>query len=471
MNTFDLSSVNRTRPVHFIGIGGVSMSALALILKHHGFLVTGSDFKDGRHLDRLRKADIPVVIGHSADNVGDAGLVVYTAAIAADNPELVYARSLDIPVVERPVLLGAIMKRFGHPVAVAGTHGKTTTTSMIAHVLMHAKLDPTVMVGGDLPSIGGNLREGGRDYMVMEACEYCGSFLNFCPFLSVILNVEEDHLDFFRGIEDIISYFKRFVALTPPDGAVVVNADNAGAMESVAGAPCRVVTYGVNDQTADYNAQHVGFDPLGLGHFDLYRKGKFVSSISLNVTGLHNVSNALAAIAVGELLGLKMKDIREGLLEFRGTDRRFQYKGDWAGTRVIDDYAHHPTEIKATLAAAENLDAGRIWCVFQPHTYTRALKLKDSFAKCFGACEKVIVADIYAAREKDNGLVCAQDLVDAINEQTHNAVYAGGFEDIAHYLREHAANGDIILTMGAGDVYKVGELLVGDNVPQFAAEA
>ncbi len=460
MDTLQLSAIDKTRPVHFIGIGGVSMSALALVMVHHGYTVTGSDFKDGRHLDRLKSAGIPVAIGHSAANIGDAALVVYTAAIGEDNPELMRARSLGLPVVERPVLLGAMMERFQYPVAVSGTHGKTTTTSMLAHILMRGGFDPTVMVGGNLPAIGGNLREGRKEYMVTEACEYHGSFLHFRPKLAIILNVEEDHLDYFQNLDDIVDCFAKFAQVVPKEGCIVVNADNANAMRAVRDAKCAVITYGIETQDAEYTARNISFNTNGQGRFDLYHNGKYAEHIALSVTGIHNVSNAVAAIAASAMLGVAPDAMREGLLDFTGTDRRFQLKGEVDGVRVIDDYAHHPTEIAATLEAAKKMNSGRIWCVFQPHTYTRAYMLKDAFAKCFGGCERVIVTDIYAAREKDTGLIHASELADAINAQSGNAVYIKGFPQAAAYLKEHMQPGDLVLTLGAGDVYRVGDLLL-----------
>lgn len=462
LNHFDLSSIDKEKPIHFIGIGGVSMSALALILKHHGYRVTGSDFRDGSQLDRVRAAGIPVAIGHSADNIGDAALVVYTAAIHEDNPELKAARASNAVVVERPILLGAMMKRYRCPIAVAGTHGKTTTTSMISQLLMRAQLDPTVLVGGDLPAIGGNLREGGNQYMVMEACEYCGSFLNFFPTVAILLNVEEDHLDFFKDIDDIIGYFKRFAALVPSDGLIVANADEKNVQRCLSNAACKVVTYGLHTANADFTARNISYDELGMGRFDLYKRGKFIRRMELNVPGAHNISNALATIAVGDWLGISSSVLQAGLSDFHGTDRRFQHKGDFNGARIIDDYAHHPTEIAATLAAA-GAGTGDVWCVFQPHTYTRALKLKDSFAGCFSGCKQVVVADIYAAREKDTGLIHSRDLAAAIDAASHNAVYIEGFSAIADYLAAHVQPGDTVITLGAGDVYKVGHLLLERN--------
>lgn len=461
MNNFDLNTINKEKPIYFIGIGGISMSALAVILKRYGFIVRGSDFKQSEMTDFLLESGIEVIIGHDEENVADPSLVVYTAAIKEDNPELKLAKTLNIPVIERAVLLGSIMKQFENPVAVSGTHGKTTTTSMLAQVLLTAGLDPTVLVGGILPSIGGNLRDGGRKYLITEACEYCGSFLKFNPRLSIILNVEEDHLDYFKDINDIIECFRQFVLLTPEDGAVIVNIDDKNAAAATIGTQKRIISYGIDSPLAMYRAADIEYTPSGRSSFNVLYKGGFLFRAELNVPGEHNVKNALATIAAAVKLGVPAEKIKEGLSTFNGTDRRFERKGTYNGALVIDDYAHHPTEIKATLSSAKSIIAsGRIFCIFQPHTYTRSLKLKDEFAESFSDCDTVIVTDIYAAREKDNGLISSKDLSDAINKVTGNSVYIKNFEDIATFIEDVAKEGDIIMTMGAGDVYKVCDLIL-----------
>ena len=464
MNNFSLDSVDKSKPIFFIGIGGISMSALAVILKNDGFSVCGSDFKESDMTADLRRQGIDVSIGHSADNIGDVSLVVYTAAIQESNPELVKARSMDIPVIERAVLLGAIMKRYKNPIAVSGTHGKTTTTSMLSHILLSANLDPTILVGGVLPIIGGNMRDGGNDYLVTEACEYTGSFLKFHPLYSIILNIEEDHLDYFKDINDIVKCFRKFAEITPKNGAVIANFDDNDVRKVTDGLACRVVSYGIDSADADYTARNIRFTSNDFGTFDVFANGVFFMNVALRVPGLHNVSNALAVIAVAALLGVDKASIQKGFESFSGTNRRFERKGLCRGAKIIDDYAHHPTEIKTTLRAAREVAKGKeVWCVFQPHTYTRALKLKNEFAQSFGDCDHVIVADIYAAREKDTGLIHSRDLADAINSFSHNAMYMKEFSEIAQYLQEHIREGDLVLTMGAGDVYKIGESMVKQN--------
>lgn len=460
MNDFDLKKIDREKGVFFIGIGGISMSALAHILKNDGYTVFGSDFKESDTLSELIASGIPVSIGHRAENVENAGLVVYTAAIKDDNPELKRAKELKIPTIERAVLLGAMMKNYKYPVAVSGTHGKTTATSMLSHILCESDLDPTILVGGVLPLIGGNMRDGGKEYFVTEACEYCGSFLKFFPLYSIILNIEEDHLDFFKDIEDIIDCFSEFVKKTPKNGAVIANFDDEEVIRAVESAPCRVVSYALNNDECDYCVDNLNFDENGFSEFDVLYRGEKYISIKLSVPGIHNVSNALAVIATSSLLGVSGDRIKSGLLSYKGTNRRFEYKGEIHGAKVYDDYAHHPTEIKATLAAAKATGAKRIRCVFQPHTYTRSLALKEEFATAFRDCDDLIVTDIFAAREPDTGLIHSTDLVEAIKKVSGNVRYIKDFCDVEEYFNNTSRDGDIIFTMGAGDVYKIGEKLV-----------
>lgn len=461
MEDFCLKHIDKTKPVCFVGIGGISMSALAHILKNDGYTVCGSDFKESETTQALCEMGISVSIGHKAENVHGAGLVVYTAAIKEDNPELLEAKRLSIPAIERAQLLGAMMKNYRYPVAVSGTHGKTTTTSMLAHVLCADECDPTILVGGVLPLIGGNLRDGGKEFFVTEACEYCGSFLNFFPLYSIILNIEEDHLDYFKDIDDIIACFKKFVDRLPENGVVIANTDDENVRKALEGTRKRVISYGTENDHADYSAKNITFENGGCAEFDVLKNDTFYFRANLKVPGMHNVQNALSVIAVSDLLGVSAENIQRGLASFSGTNRRFEIKGEMGGATVIDDYAHHPTEIKATLSSAKAVANGKkVWCVFQPHTYTRSLALKDDFATAFSDCDNLIVTDIYAAREKDNGLICAEDLVEVINKSSNNAIYIKEFNDVANYFKEHISPGDLVITMGAGDVYKIGDLLI-----------
>ncbi len=460
MCDFNLNSIDKEKSVFFIGIGGISMSALAHILKNDGFSVAGSDFKESETVIELRENGIPVFIGHNGDNVIGAGLVVYTAAIKQDNPELVRAKELGIHTIERAVLLGAMMKNYTFPVAISGTHGKTTATSMLSHVLCESEKDPTILVGGVLPLIGGNMRDGGKDYFVTEACEYCGSFLKFFPLYSIILNIEEDHLDYFKDINDIVDCFSKFVAKTPKDGAVIANFDDEEVIKATKNNPAKTVSYGIQNKNADWVAENIVFDNMGFPEFDVLFSKEHFLHIKLCVPGLHNVSNSLAVIAVAHLLGIEKDGIKSGLLSFKGTNRRFEYKGSVNGAKVYDDYAHHPTEIKATLSAAKATGAKKVRCVFQPHTYTRSYSLKDDFAESFYDCDDLIITDIYAARERDTGIISSKDLEILINQKSKNAKYIKEFSDIEKYFLKNAKEGEIVMTIGAGDVYKIGENIV-----------
>ena len=357
--------------VHFIGIGGISMSGLAEILLKENFTISGSDSKPSNLTEHLVSLGATIFYPQKAENViKGIDVVVYTAAIHEDNPELIEVRRQGLPTLTRAQLLGQLMKNYETPIAISGTHGKTTTTSMVSHILLEAEKDPTISVGGILKAIGGNIRVGNSGVFVTEACEYTNSFLDFFPKISVILNVEEDHMDFFKDIDDIRSSFHRFAALLPEDGALIIN-KNIEKMEAITnGLTCKVITYS-ETQSADYSATNITFDELGNASFDLIKYGTFAGRINLSVNGNHNVSNALSAIAVSDLLGIDLETCKKGILSFTGTNRRFQYKGEINGVTIIDDYAHHPTEIKATLTSVQHYPHREVWCIFQPHTYTR----------------------------------------------------------------------------------------------------
>ena len=456
LNNFNINSIKKNGHVHFIGIGGISMSGLAEILLGRGFTVSGSDMQASSLTSKLQKLGATIYIGQRASNIKDYDLIVYTAAIKEDNEEFVAAKQSGAPLVDRATLLGAVMRSYKYAVAVSGTHGKTSTTSMMTHIMLQAKLDPTVSLGGELAAIDGNIRVGNSDHFVCEACEYHESFLKFFPYISIILNVEEDHLDYFRDINHIISAFHALALLPPPDGAVVANIDNKNTVEAVKNINCELITCS-KETKADYYAVNIETDSFGCASFDLYEKGEKLGQIKLSVPGLHNVSNAVCAAAAARRLKVSFADIKTGLLSYGGVKRRFEKKGEKNGVTVIDDYAHHPTEIKATLTTAEKTDCKNIWCVFQPHTYTRTKTLYSDFIEAFTASRaKVLMLDIYAAREKDTGIVSSKQLASDIP----GCKYFPSFEECAAYLREKAEKGDIIITMGAGDIYKVGDIFL-----------
>ena len=454
--------INFEKPIHihFIGIGGISMSGLAEILLEEGFTVSGSDSKESPLTKKLESEGAIIHYGQCAENISDGiDCVVYTAAINKANPELMEAVARKIPMLTRAELLGQLMKNYKTPIAVSGTHGKTTTTSMISHILLEGDLDPTISVGGILKAIGGNIRVGNSGTFITEACEYTNSFLHFFPKISVILNIEEDHLDFFKDLEDIRHSFHQFAELLPEDGTLIINAEIKDYAEIYEGLSCNVVTYGTNG-CFDYSAKNITYDENGHVAFDLFRRGEYADHIQLSVTGDHNVSNALSAIAVADILGLSIDITKRGLLSFTGTDRRFEYKGEVGGVTIIDDYAHHPTEIAATLKSAAHYPHKKLWCIFQPHTYTRTKALFSEFAEALAHADHVILADIYAARETDTLGISSTQLADAVKEHGCDATYLPSFAAIEEFVTTHCQPGDLLITMGAGDVVTIGEDLL-----------
>lgn len=446
--------MNKYGFVHFVGIGGISMSGIAKVLLNSGVKVSGSDSGDSETINELKKMGAAVSKGHSEKNITNQDLVVYTAAVKEDNPELVAAREKGIETVDRATILGWIMKEYKNAVSVAGTHGKTTTTSMLSCIFMKAMLDPTIMVGGELDLIGGNFRMGKSDYFITESCEYCRSFLKFFPKIAVILNVDLDHLDYYKDLEDIISAFTDFANLVPEDGVVVAPYESENAMRCVRNISGRLYTFGI--EKGDFTAKNITYSELGCASFDVYKDNEFVVSISLSVPGKHNVLNALASVAVSFSMGIDMNYVKDGLLSFTGTHRRFEKKGFVNGALVVDDYSHHPTEIEAMLFAASKTNHKKMWCVFQPHTYTRTYTLFDDFVKVLSKVENLVIADIYAAREKDTGLVSAKELADKIP----NALYIKDFDDIEKYIRENASENDLVITVGAGNIVDVANRLI-----------
>ena len=443
--------------IYFIGIGGISMSGLAEILASRGHQVSGTDVKETAVTKHLQSLGIHINFGHRAENItDDITLVVYTAAIHDDNPELRAAHEKGIRIMDRAHLLGQIMDEYHDSVAVSGTHGKTTTTSMVSEILLAAEKDPTITVGGILPTIGSNLRIGNSPYFVAEACEYFDSFLQFNPFIAIILNVESDHLDYFKTLENIRRSFHAFAQRVPAKGLLAISEKIDHVEELTDGLTCHVETFGLSEK-ANWRAENIVHEADGRNSFDVYHNSAFFTTIHLHIPGEHNITNALAAIAASAFLGAAPEDCVKGLHHYTGTERRFQLKGKKDGITVIDDYAHHPTEIKAALAAAQNVQHNTTWCVFQPHTFSRTHFLFDEFGEAFGDADEIIIADIFAARETDDGTVSAAQLADRIAQTGKSARYVGDFAAIEAYLREHCKSGDLLMTVGAGDVYKIGE--------------
>ncbi len=448
--------------IYFMGIGGISMSAFAELLHSAGFTISGSDAKESKITKHLETMGISILYGQRTQNITkNIDLVVYTAAISKNNPEFVAAKELGIPMMDRAEMVGQVMKNYQTPIAISGTHGKTTTTSMVSHIFLAGEKDPTISVGGILKAIDGNLRIGKSGNFITEACEYTNSFLKFNPKISVILNVEEDHLDFFKDIHDIRNSFKQFAERLPEDGTLIINGEIDHCDEITKDLTCNVITYGFDKEKDYFAADNIEYDKDGFGCYDLYINGEFKHRMHLSVVGRHNVSNSLAALAVAYTQNIPFDIAEKGLQEFRGTDRRFEYKGKVGEVTIIDDYAHHPTEIKATLNAAKRYPANSIWCVFQPHTYTRTKAFLHDFADALSLADHIVLADIYAAREVNPGDISSKDILNLLKEKGKDAYYFPSFDEIENFLLENCTNGDLLITMGAGDVVSIGESLLG----------
>ena len=454
-----LNEIDKSKPIHMIGIGGSSMSGIAEIALNMGFKITGSDRSLSPITDRLADSGIKIYEGHNASNVEGASLIVYTAAISENNPELVHASELNIPMMERSEFLGEITKLYSKTISICGTHGKTTTTSMIASIFVEAQKDPTVQVGADIKALNNlNYRAGESEYFILESCEYVRSFLKFHPQTIALLNIEEDHLDYYKDLDDIKSAFIDFINLLPHDGIVVLNSDNKNCLDVVKNSNHKIITIGIENQEADYAATNISVLSNGCYSFDVTFDNQ-IHNITLGVPGLHNVSNALIAIATSIAHGIDIKDIISGLQKFTGASRRFEFVGEINGAKIYDDYAHHPTEIKVTIDSANNMKHNKIWTVFQPHTYTRTKALFNEFEDAFEKADNLILVDIYAAREIDDGTVSSKMLADKINEKYKNCIYIPTLEEAATYLRENVTADDIVLTIGAGTITKLGYML------------
>ena len=447
--------------IHFIGIGGISMSGFAELLHSMGFTITGSDRSESRITKHLEDLGIQIVYGQEEKNITDTiDLVVYTAAIHPSNPEYKRASELGIPMMERARMVGQVMKNYPSAIAISGTHGKTTTTSIASQIFLQADLDPTISVGGILDAIGGNIRIGHSGHFITEACEYTNSFLQFFPTVGVILNIEEDHMDFFRDLDDIRHSFREFANKLPAHGRLIINADIENYEEIIRDASCKVITYGLDNTSADFTAENISYDESGHGSFDAIKKGKRGTHFDLRIVGRHNISNTLSCLALASLYGIDDATVQQALLAFHGTERRFEYKGEKNGITIIDDYAHHPTEISATLEAAKKYPHKNLWVIFQPHTYTRTKAFFKDFAVSLSLADKVILTDIYAAREKDPGDISSRMLADELEKQGKEVYYFSDFADIEKFILKNLVNGDLLITMGAGNVVDIGEALL-----------
>ncbi len=453
--------LSQYKKIHCIGIGGIGLSAIAEILLSRGYEVSGSDMKESAETARLASKGARVFIGHRAENADEADLLVFSAAVGHDNPEMKRAEERGIPILSRAQMLGLLMQEYENSIAVSGTHGKTTTTSMVSLILDRAKLEPTILVGGNLAEIGGNVKVGHSRYFITEACEYMDSFLSLKPKIEIILNIDSDHLDYFKDIDHIVSSFDKFAQLVPASGTIIAYDANPFVNQVIRDLD-NVVTFGLSEN-CDYYAANIQFNEEGMPAFDVCHDGQLLSRVQLAVPGEHNILNALAAFTCACALGVEPQLIKETLERYHGTQRRFDIVGTTAkGVKIVDDYAHHPTEIKATLSASENVPHNKLWCIFQPHTYTRTIALFDEFAEAFEKADKLILAEIYAAREKNIYKISSAQLAEKIKE-THphkEVLFMEDFAAIADYVDDQAQRGDMVITMGAGDIYKVGEMLL-----------
>ena len=464
---YKLDLQNNSIAVHFIGIGGISMSGIAELFLDKGFKVSGSDLHESAVTKRLESLGIKVYYSQTSDNITpDIGLVVYTAAIHEDNPEFMRVKELGIPMLDRADCLGQIMSHYKNAVAVAGTHGKTTTTSMLSYVYLAADLDPTISVGGILSGIHGNMRLGRSENFIMEACEYANSFLSFTPTTAIVLNVEAEHLDFFGTLENERHSFTKFIDLLPENGLLVINNEIADLNALIQNKNIRVVQYGlrpVGGKAPDYTAANITYNELGFAHYELIVRGENKGLIELSVTGEHNVLNSLAVIAASlepstiYKEGIALDRVKEGLKNYTGTERRFQYKGERDGYTIVDDYAHHPTEIRATLEAAKRVKHNRLIVAFQPHLYSRTKTFLHEFAEVLSMADIVVFAEIYAAREENPGDISSDNIREIMSKNGHEAYFFKTFDEVENFLIHTCKPGDLLITMGAGDIVKVGE--------------
>ena len=456
----NIEKLKKYKKVHMVGIGGVSMSGIAEILLNFGFKVSGSNNVESEITKKLEKAGIEISIGHKAENITNQDIVVYSAAIKKDNIELVTAKAKNIPIIERADFLGELTRCYKDTITISGTHGKSTTTSMVSLCFLAGLKDPTIQVGADLRNIDGNYKVGNSEHFIIEACEYVESFLKFSPKAEIILNIDNDHLDYFKNFENIKNAFIKYVKLLPDDGLLVVNGDDKNALDLIQYAKGTSISYGITNKNTDFFAVNIVFDNDGFPEFDVYSKNSFYGRIKLNVPGMHNVLNALACIALCDYYGIKYETIKNALLSFTGALRRFEFKGKVNGASVYDDYGHHPAEIIATAKALMNKKYNQSWVVFQPHTYSRTKMLLDDFAKALLNFDNIIILDIYAAREKNTYGISSKDLADRICSLGKDAKYIPDFDECVNYLKSNVKENDIVLTQGAGTVTEIGSMLI-----------
>lgn len=455
-----LESIKEYKRIHMIGIGGVSMSGLAEHLLHYGFVVTGSDAKESENTKHLKALGIDVTIGHQPEKINTADLVVYTAAIPKEDMEYVYALEHGKKMMERSEFLGCITKCYKECICISGTHGKTTTTSMISMCFLEANLDPTIEVGAFLEPIGGNNKTGNSEYFILEACEYVDSFLKFSPHTIVLLNIDNDHLDYFKNLDAIKHSFFKFTEKLNDTGVIVANVDDSNTCDVLSQTNHKIISYGIQNQEATFVATNIKRNDEGYPTFDVLKEKQYFGSFTLHVRGKHNILNALATIATSDLYHIPVSAIQRGLFAFTGANRRFQLIGTYKGIPVIDDYAHHPTEINATLAASKEVSHNEVWAVFEPHTYSRTEAHLKEFASVLKNFDHVILSEIYAAREINTTGISSKDLEKEIKKENPNCIFLDSYEKIINYLKENVQQDDLIITIGAGTINQVGYALI-----------
>ena len=457
----NIDNIKKYKNIHMIGIGGVSMSGIAAILKNWGFHVTGSDWAKSETIDKLNELDINVSIGHNLEAVKNSDIVVYSAAIKQDDPEMLEAKKLNIPTIERADFLGELTRCYEDTICISGTHGKTTTTSMIALCFLEALENPSIQVGAYLKQLDGNYRVGNSEHFIIEACEYVESFLKFSPKAEIILNIDNDHLDYFKTFENIKKAFIKYVKLLPNNGTLIINGDDKNCLDLISHTKATAITYSVENKQCNFYDEIISLYIVGFSSFVVYHNNEFFCNIKLCVPGIHNVSNALSCIALCTTYGIEKSSIQSALLKFTGAHRRFEFKGKIDNTvSVYDDYGHHPTEILATAKALSNKEFNHSWVVFQPHTYSRTKNLLKDFANALLNFDNVIILDIYAAREKNTYGISSKDLVNELNSIGKNTKYIPDFSECVSYIKNNVEENDIVITLGAGTVTEIGPMLL-----------
>ena len=448
------------KKIHLIGIGGINMSAIALLLKHDGNYVTGSDSQNSEIIDNLRNEGIDITIGLNPNNIDDIDIVIYTKAISDDNEELLRAKELNKEIYSRSEFIGKLSESYKNVICVSGTHGKSTTTGMVSLMLLENELNPTIMVGAKLKEINGTLHIGNKEFLILETCEYKDSFLDFKPTSIIVLNVDNDHLDYFKNIENIKKSFQKFVDLLPEKGYYTFNNDDQNTKEIITDKYS--ISYGI-DSAAKLCAKNISYDDLGHPIFDVYYNNEFLTNIHLNIMGTHNIYNALASLAQAIIYNLDIQKSKNGIEKYTGVGRRFEYLGTYNNAIIIDDYAHHPTEIKATLNSTKKVKHKRNIAVFQSHTYSRTKEHLNEFASILANFDNIIIAPIYPAREENIYNIKEDDLVKLIQDKNENVIYIDSFDKIVDYLKDNIKEDDLVITIGAGPINEIAKKIVKDN--------